>query len=581
MSLEVVRKNRRKSFLRRTAWATALVIGVAGLLLTTGDPAQSDDRDLLRFSTAKPFVFVLLDTSASMNLKVGPGDLYTEGFGDDPDSRIYAAKEALFTVFEGVEGVTFGFATLNQDRARVIQKHWLYFSVDPPPASWPIAWPLEDPDGLTAFDAQGSPINDVEGDAQVFGPHFNFAPVGEAATCATPLDFTVPLDRAKINSFAKLGADGKQTTTLWIMRPGSGSGSGATYRLRVSRAVDSPALDQDDLVVDFVLDEVNDCLGPTFGGNHVMQLTMKLDPLMNDFVMVDGVPQTGLFPEPAPGLWNWRDALTDASCANVDPFTGAGWEGNYDSGGGQSGDPGFDAQITNVDEICAGGSCVEIKHMQPTVVSPVSSALDHGDLLPWDWTTDNHLEFLQRLAPNYPQSLPNFGVADHLSDTPDPVVGVHPPRILTRKPIVAMGETPLDNAMFDFRCWYQGNTGPGGGCSDTFLHDTGWYREVACDNDPEFGCRRNFFIIISDGFNTCDPIREGDDQSRALFNESNVKTWALNVGDPNNCADPTNILNIVTGLGSGQCLNIATKDQLLDTLQGVLGNIRTEARAFA
>ena len=58
-------------------------------------PASADDRDLLKFRGAKPYLFILLDTSGSMNLKIGADDLPAVGHGDDPASRIWGAKEAL------------------------------------------------------------------------------------------------------------------------------------------------------------------------------------------------------------------------------------------------------------------------------------------------------------------------------------------------------------------------------------------------------------------------------------------------------------------------------------------------------
>jgi len=55
--------NRPRQFSRTAVFAALVFLGAAG-----GRPALSDDTDLLRFSTAKPYVFFLLDTSASMTL---------------------------------------------------------------------------------------------------------------------------------------------------------------------------------------------------------------------------------------------------------------------------------------------------------------------------------------------------------------------------------------------------------------------------------------------------------------------------------------------------------------------------------
>ena len=45
----------------------ALAGTLAAILTLTGAPLLADDRDILRESTTKPYLFVILDTSGSMN----------------------------------------------------------------------------------------------------------------------------------------------------------------------------------------------------------------------------------------------------------------------------------------------------------------------------------------------------------------------------------------------------------------------------------------------------------------------------------------------------------------------------------
>src|SRR5262249_10915920 len=105
-------------------------------------PAAADDRDLLRTSTGLPYVFIILDTSGSMNwappcsatdLAAGncsylcpSADCYVPLQADDPSSKLNQAKSALVSVLRGVNNVRFGFATYNQDQVTVANKHWLY-----------------------------------------------------------------------------------------------------------------------------------------------------------------------------------------------------------------------------------------------------------------------------------------------------------------------------------------------------------------------------------------------------------------------------------------------------------------------
>src|SRR3982750_732786 len=66
--------------LRNLAFAAGLFAAVTGLLLAGSRPAWTDDGDLLRFDTGNPYLFIVLDTSGSMNLPLDknvtslPGD---------------------------------------------------------------------------------------------------------------------------------------------------------------------------------------------------------------------------------------------------------------------------------------------------------------------------------------------------------------------------------------------------------------------------------------------------------------------------------------------------------------------------
>jgi Mg-chelatase subunit ChlD len=59
--------------LRNLALAAGLFAAVTGLLLATSQPAWTDDVDLLRFDTGNPYLFIVLDTSGSMNLPLAKG----------------------------------------------------------------------------------------------------------------------------------------------------------------------------------------------------------------------------------------------------------------------------------------------------------------------------------------------------------------------------------------------------------------------------------------------------------------------------------------------------------------------------
>ncbi|HVR28387.1 MAG TPA: PilC/PilY family type IV pilus protein [Thermoanaerobaculia bacterium] len=584
---------------------TAAALGA--LALPLAPPAGGDDRDLLRFKVAKPYVFVLLDTSGSMNLKIGAGNVPLEGHADDPDSRLYGAKEALFSVLSGVDDVQFGFAAWNQDRLRVGSVHWLYY-LEQIPGDWPfqgsssVVWPRADVDGLTtdritvdtngdgiADSGDGVPDSDIQGDAMVFGTAFTDAN-GAAipgGSCAAPIDLGTETGRRKVNAFAKTGTTGNDTTTIWFMV--QGGPTGGTWRLVVERPGNRPDGStnafhgQQNMVIKLRLSgPVTSCASPPTEKPY--NFVFRLDSHLDRFVMVDrGVAGsqgsgTGNATEWTAALWPWSDATSTADCGSSHPFTGKAWEGNYDSGVEP---PDAPAEAEDVDAYCVGDTCVELKPMQQTVLSSVSRALDEGDMLPFHWEDGRSHKnaILQRLAPNWPEQNPDFSVAHHLTETPG-ALSVHGPRVAGRPPLVAVGSTPLEASLNDFRCWYMGNKGknPSGKCGDSAFFEEGW-SQAACANDPEYGCRRPYLLIISDGANTCSGENATADLSD-MKSFSGVTTFALNLGDPGNCASGGGLHSIVKSTG-GQCLNVANKQQLKDFLLALIGQFREQAQTFA
>ena len=170
-----------------------------------------------------------------------------------PASRLWGAKEALYSVFHDIDDVQFGFATMNHDSLRVESDHYLYYLTSMP-STWPIktpsaalSWPLIDADGLTtdlitedtdgdgtADAADGVPDNDVEGDAMVFGKSFTDAAGSPlvAGTCAEPIELDTDKGRRQVNAFAKLGVDRNgHDHAIWFTF-GKG-GSKKVYRLEV------------------------------------------------------------------------------------------------------------------------------------------------------------------------------------------------------------------------------------------------------------------------------------------------------------------------------------------------------------
>ena len=138
-----------KRTVRRTVrWHPAIVV-VLSLLVAFGGEASADDRDLLRDSVGEPYVFILLDTSGSMHwtprctpeqvadgscaLLCPTGDCYAPLQSDDPSSKFFQAKAALYEVLRDIDDIHFGFSTYNQDGLYMQAKHWLYDAAEDGP----------------------------------------------------------------------------------------------------------------------------------------------------------------------------------------------------------------------------------------------------------------------------------------------------------------------------------------------------------------------------------------------------------------------------------------------------------------
>lgn len=549
--------------------ATAALIAAAALvLLLAGDrPARSTDIDLLRFTTAKPYVFLMLDTSASMSLS--PANEWVHAGADDPRSKLYQAKRVLYEVFENVEDVHFGFASMNQDNLAVRRKHWLYYSTAAMPSSWPIDWPRADADGPLKADAQGNPVSDLQGDLMTFGPHLDAT--GVAGSCAAPLSLAT--EREKINRWSRLGITGSFTTVTWI-RAG-----GKTYSLAVSRPGNKPdssinaKLGESGMNIRLELSEYD-----TACATVVQKFTANQDlTLWKDFILFDE-PNGATAPETShnngvdqvAGWWDYRAINDPSSCGSSHPFSSKGWEGNYD--GPADGAVPASTLLSidpTVDPYCNGGSCQNL--LRPTVYDfTYGRPLDKGDMLPMHWSANQKSEFLERLAPNPG----DFGVASYFQNVPDATLGVLPLVSTAKKPILASGPSPLGKSVVDFRCWYQGS---GNKCSDTAFGSGGW-EDVAQARDSTWGCRRPYMIVLSDGQDSCkgeNPCADTAD----LNSHSAVRTWVIAFGA--DCSKVGNPLSCMAKNGKGELLCPQTASELKDEIQRILGIIREESRAFA
>ena len=579
-----------------------LALGLLALVLPWAPRASGDDVDLLRFDSAKPYLFIVLDTSTSMNLDLDNNPVHADG--DDPRSKIYQAKEVLYEVLSEISGVQLGFVSYNQDQLAVTGKHYLYYVADTESnrnavASLPIEYPLVEPDDEVETVSGGDITVDIDGDMLTFGPIFRdgAGTAIEAGTCSNPL--SLDREREKINRFSKLGVDSNTSTVIWI----EGGSGNKTYRLTWQNPAAADKLGRESFNVRLVIQQLSNgngaCSGPSFSQTDTILLELEL---WRPFVMWDdSTNSVFLVPEQTQsknredtgGDWDWRDVTGNFRCGDDKPFSGDGWDGNYDTGDPTPPDADIDAvavsQIVNADMVCDDRSddttCQNLKlasswddgllrdNSLAVSFSNTYRELDVGDMVPYHWTKDYRNKVLARLNPKHDAGERDFGVAGYFLDSADPDLGQLKLAESDELPIIAAGNSPLSDTVIDFRCWYT-SVNDNKCKNDDLEFETG-FQALAAANDTEWNCRKPYLLFITDGENNCTGENPTADVA-GLFSAASIRSWVVNLGTSNQGE-----INSIVQPGKGEVVTVETKNDLRDELRRILGLIEEESRAFA
>ena len=146
--------------------------------------------------------------------------------------------------------------------------------------------------------------------------------------------------------------------------------------------------------------------------------------------------------------------------------------------------------------------------------------------------------------------------------------------IPTQRPLTAFGDSPIGEALVDWRCFYLGSDQPGGKCrNDEQPFGRGW-DWLAPQFDLEWGCRKPYIIVIGDGENNCQGENPAADTANLRRNR--VQAWVINFGGP----DSRDLRSLAQNTG-GEYIEVANRDELLTVLQNILGIIVEETKAFA
>ncbi len=554
-------------------FSLALAGTLAATLTVTGMPLSADDRDILRESTTKPYLFVILDTSGSMNWAprctaadvadgdctylCPTGDCAVPRDGDDPASKFRQSKEALYEVLKEVDDIDLGFATYNSDDLGVTNKHWLYKVITGEPQ-------------ITLESGAGYPLHGTD---EVFGPAIacdrgdgDDNEMGCFATSDRAADTTDIWEMTKVRRLPKFGVNPSAATT-----PVSFYIRNANQVYYVTYSGATQAYDSEILVHV----RVDRCTGtptndPSNGCNAASERTLQgqLDirySLVGDFIMWDfNVRRTPVVGSSGNGYFNATFSTSGNTCTGLDPNS----------------DTGSDDYLGGNLKQLTGPPSNPAAYYNPTGTAN-DWRFEYGDFVPLSWTLSNKDQLLNRLAPRLnggdPATDPEaFGNATYLKDLRDGAETFLRVKDLSYKPLIPSGSTPLGNSLRSFRNWFKGCDVSNSACNTS----TGW-DDFAAANDPSWGCRRKFILLLTDGDETCggapcayaDILDDTEDG-----NGDGVSTYVVAFGVPTG----TNTLNCMAADGGTTAPILPqNKEQLVEALKGILSQIREEASAFA
>ncbi len=473
------------------------------------------------------------------------GDCFAPLNGDDPSSKFYQAKQALFEVISDVNNVNFGFATYQQNQLRAKVKHWLYEVAPTRPDG--SAQQLLSIGGLT-FPTLGTQEVFGAGELEGWTCTAPVSAIRDGCLWFFPADVEDSWEVERMARLPKLGRQGTTTTTFWLRQ-----GFISRYRVQYtmsSTGIGSPYTYGDEsIAVDIDIDQ---CFNSTCSlGSSVGNETVYFN-LISDFVAFDSAPNRN---ERQKGYFDQTQTDTSINTSATTQFC-SGWE--------QNGDATTDA-FSSYNLRWADGPA----NTPPGGTTP--SSYIAGDVVPLDWRDQNSATILGRLAPNRAGITigagvqPDYRVATYLND--DVLATDNPTnnslRFLrlkdeTQRPIFAFAATPVAASLSNFESWY-----------DTWSQD-------AALLDPDWNCRQKYIIFLTDGDETCGGTPA---TVAASLNGKDINTFVVAFGVDSTTGNQLNAMAAAGGTTAP--IYPQNKDELVAALKDILSQIRSDSTTFA
>ena len=519
----------------RSPLSTPLGAAVGALTLAAAFAAAvaADDTDLFRETTAAPYVFFLLDVSGSMNQSIpcsaeqalagscgGPpctqgeidagscltfcptGACLPRLMGDDLFSRLGVAKQAIFEMVDQAPDIHYGFGQFGRTNLELSRKHWYYSPAAEQPAAGaglPVGF-------ITLRSGRVFPGPDHE---DIFGDVWDcdtFSKSGAANHQCQEQGYNCDLDRdrgcnaslaarldepweyEKIRRLPKLDDENDRDVTFYV-RDTDNSVYEVTYNnvasLSATRAgalgvSTTPILGEPRVPVHVEVECRSGCSGFSDQESYIVfeerDETVYWEP-------VDGIRRNA----PSRSFFGFATRAHGGSAAGLEQ---------------------------NNDNDAVGG----VNLLIDSIADPFGRGADYsvGDLIPFDWRSNQAIELQARMAPNVllpdQAARPDFGIATYLEDHRSTRLAARDPgdyldnigetaaaaayRALPAadrsrisglfRPLIAQDITPTGAAVQQWenwlRRWLQVAT-----------------RDEAQGGDPELGCRKIYLVILSDG----------------------------------------------------------------------------------
>jgi hypothetical protein len=329
---------------------------------------------------------------------------------------------------------------------------------------------------------------------------------------AKPADLTDAWELARVRRLPKGGTPFNQAVVFWVRQ--APSIYKITYTPVAGSTLGSPTVN-----VTVRLDKCNNptaCTSFTTLGQTVTSWSRVAELISWDNSSTANTLRTN------PELNYFTGIASDASASN----TCAGWDPNTD---------------TAADAV----SGYNLRYLTDTSDSR-GADFYKGDVVPLDWLDDHNLDLQARLAPN-PGVVPTFGVAAYFRDSRQGAETFLRLKNDNERPLIAIGSTPLANSINSFKTWY-----------------TSWQSQASV-SDPDFFCRRQALVILSDGDDTCVGGANACTLVGSLYQSFGLRSYAVGFGGFSSTPG-SSLFCIASEGGTGTPTYPQTKQELMDAL---------------